>query len=111
MAAAPAARQLRAGLAQEAASRLAEPRSDWVQDWDAVPVPLGGETPPLVLEVYGWLNWATSGYMRKRPFDAVLLWRDGGNREVPPGGWVAREDHDRFLQAVIRAGWPDREPG
>ena len=48
--------------------------------------------------------------MRNRPFDAVLLQRDGGNREVPPGGWAAPEDHERVLRSVIRAAWPDREP-
>ena len=40
-------------------------------------------------EVYGWLCWANQGTTRglkNRPFDAVLLRRDGGNREVPPGG-------------------------
>ena len=36
--------------------------------------------------------------------------RDGGNREVPPGGWAAPEDHDRVLRSVIQAAWPDREP-
>ena len=57
-----------------------------------------------MVEVYGWLSWACSGTtrgMRNRPFDAVLLRRDGGNREVPPGGWAAPEDHERVLWAVI----------
>ena len=66
------------------------------------------------MEVYGWLSWATSGTtrgLRNRAFDAVLLRRDGGNREVHPGGGgVAREDQERVLRAVIWAGWPDREP-
>ena len=44
------------------------------------------------------------------PFDAMLLRRDGGNREVPPGGWAAPEDHERVLRSVIRAAWPDRGP-
>ena len=64
-------------------------------------------------EVYGWLCWANQGTtrrLRNRPFDAVLLWRDGGNREVPPGGWAAPEDHERVLRSVIRAAWPNREP-
>ena len=64
-------------------------------------------------EVYGWLCWANQGTtrgLRNQPFDAVLLWRDGGNREVPPGGWAAPEDHERVLRSVIRAAWPDREP-
>ena len=52
---------------------------------------------------------ATRG-MRNRPFDAVLLRRDGGKREVPPGGWAAPEDHERVLRSVIRAAWPDRGP-
>ena len=66
-----------------------------------------------MVEVYGWLSWASSGTsrgMRNLLFGAVLLWRDGGNREVPPGGGVTQEDHERVLRAVIRAGWPDGEP-
>ena len=77
------------------------------------PDPLGEETLPLVGEVYGWLCWANKGTSRRsrnRPFDAVLLRRDGGNREVLPGGWAAPEDHERVLRSVIRAAWPDREP-
>ena len=65
-----------------------------------------------MMEVYGWLNRATLGTtrgLRNRPFDAVVLRRDGGNPEVPPGGWVAREDYERVLRAVIRAGWTDQE--
>ena len=84
----------------------------WARDWDTVPDPLGGEALPVVMEVYGWLSLTTSGItrgLRNRPFDAVLFWIDGRNREVPPGGWVAREDHERVLRDVIRAGWPDRE--
>ena len=82
-------------------------------DWCTVPNPLGEEALPLVGEVYGWLCWANQGTtrgLRNRPFDAVLLRRDGGNREVPPGGWAAPEDHERVLRSVIRAAWPDREP-
>ena len=66
-----------------------------------------------MVEVYGWLSWAcsgTTGGIRNRPFDAVLLRRDVGNQEMPPGGGAAPEDHERVLWAVIRAGWPDREP-
>ena len=51
--------------------------------------PLGEEALPLVGEVYGWSCWANQGTTRgltNRPFDAVLLRRDGGNRLVPPGG-------------------------
>ena len=48
--------------------------------------------------------------MRNRPFNAVLLRRDERNREVPPGGVAAPEDHERVLRSVIRAVWPDREP-
>ena len=83
------------------------------RDWDTVPDPLGGEALPLVVKVYRWLRGACSGTtrgMRNRVFDAVLLRRDGGNRDVPLGGWAASEDHKRVLQAVIRAAWPDREP-
>ena len=82
------------------------------RDWDTVADPLGGEALPLVVEVYGWLSWASSGTareMRNRPFDAVLLRRDGGNREVPPRGWAASGDHETVLRAVIRAAWPERE--
>ena len=64
-------------------------------------------------EVYGWLCWAIQGTtrgLRNRPSDAVLLRRDGGNREVAPGGWAAPEDHERVLRSVIWAAWPDREP-
>ena len=61
--------------------------------------------------VYGWLgsSGTTSG-IRKGSSDAVLLQRDGGNRDVPQGGWVAQEDNKRVLWDVIRAGLPDREP-
>ena len=94
-------------------ARGAEEGRPWDRDWGAVPDPLGGETLPLVGEVYGWLCWANQGTSRRsrnRPFDAVLLRRDGGNREAPPGGWAAPEDHERVLRSVIRAAWPDREP-
>ena len=119
-AAAPAARESGAVPAQQAQEPQAEPargaegaRGDWARDWDAIPDPLGGEALPLVMEVYGWLSWATSGTTRgltNRPFDAVLLQRDRGNQEVPQGGSVAQEDHERVLRAVIRASWSDREP-
>ena len=75
--------------------------------------PWGVRPLPLVAEVYGWLSWACSGTtrgMRNRPFDAVLLRRDGANQEVPPGGWAAPEDHERVLWVVFPAAWPDREP-
>ena len=85
----------------------------WDRNWCTVPDPLGDEALPLVGEVYGWLSWAKQGTTRgldNRPFDAVLLWRDEGNREVPPGGWAAPEDHERVLRSVIQAAWPDRGP-
>ena len=94
-------------------ARAAGGARPWDQDWGTVPDPLGGEALPLVVEVYGWLSWASSGTtrgMRNRPFDAVLLRRDEGNREVPPGGWAAPGDHERVLRSVIRAAQPDREP-
>ena len=75
--------------------------------------PLGDEAHHLVGEVYGWLSWANKGTtrgLRNRPFDAVLLRRDRGNREVPPGGWAAPEEHERVLRSVIWAVWPDRGP-
>ena len=52
----------------------------WDRDWGTVPDPLRDEALPLVVEVYRWLSWANQGTtrgMRKRPFDAVLLRRDG----------------------------------
>ena len=101
------------GLAPEGALRPAEAGNDSVRDWRAISDHLGGEALPLEMEVYGWLSWATSGTtrgLRNRPFEAVLLRRDGGNREVPTGGGLAREEHGRVLRAVIRAGWPDRWP-
>ena len=91
----------------------AEGARSWHRDWDAVPDPLGGEALPLVVEVYGWLSWASSGTTRgmgNPPFDAVLLRRDGGNREGPRGGCTTPEDHERVLRDVIWAGWPDRQP-
>ena len=94
-------------------ARGAEGARPWDRDWGAVPDTLGGETLLLVVEVYGWLNWACSGTtrgMRKRPFDPVLLRRDWENLEVPPGGWAAPGDHQRVLWVVIGAAWPDREP-
>ena len=71
----------------------AKARDELVRGWDAVTDLRGGETLPMVLEVYGWLNWASSGHKRNRPFDAMLLRRDGGNHGVPPEGWVMQEDH------------------
>ena len=85
----------------------------WDRDWGTVPDPLGDEALPLVVEVYWWLSWANQGTTRgtrNRLFDAVLLWRDEGNREVPPGMWAAPDDHERVLRSVIRAAWPDSGP-
>ena len=118
-AAAPAVRGRGAAPAPQAQGPQGEPvqgaegARPWDRDWDAVPDPLGGEALPLVVVVYGWLSWACSGTtrgMRNRPFDALLLWRDGRKQEVPPGGWAAPENHERVLWAVIRAAGPDREP-
>ena len=123
MAAAPAAR----GSGAEPARVAAEPRAEPAQgadilhhqaedlapqgaprnegrDWIAIPDPLGGDALPLVMEVYEWLSWATSGTtggMRNRPFQTVLLRRNGGTRELPPGGFPAPEDHKTVLRAVI----------
>ena len=108
-----------AAPAPQAEGRQGEPArgargaGPWDRDWGTVPDPLGDEALPLVVEVYRWLSWACSGTtrgMRNRPFDAVLLRRDGVKREVPPGGWATLEDHERVLRSVIRAAWPDREP-
>ena len=70
-------------------ARGAEGAWPWDQDWGTVPDPLFDEALPLVGEVYGWLSWANQGTtrgLRNRPFDAVVLVRDGGNQEVPLGG-------------------------
>ena len=75
------------------------------------PRPLGGETLPLVLEVYGLLNLATSGYMRNLPFNGVRLWRDRGSLEVPSGGPVAQEDDESALGHVIRLDGPTGSRG
>ena len=106
-----------APLAQEPQAKPARgaggARGHAARDCDTISDPLGGEALLLVVEVYGWLGWATSATTRglkNRSFDAVLLRRDGGNREVPPGGRAAQEDHKRVLQGMIQAGWPDREP-
>ena len=91
----------------------AEGARPWNRDWGMVLDPLGDEALPLVGEVYGWLSWANHGTtrgLRNWPFHAVLLRRDGGNREVPPGVWAAPEDHERVLRSVIWAAWPDRGP-
>ena len=61
----------------------------WNRVLGTVADPLGDGALPLVGQVYGWLSWANQGTtrgMRNRPFDAVLLRRDGENQEVPPGG-------------------------
>ena len=34
----------------------------------------------------------------------------GGARKSPQGAWVAREDYEGVLRAVVREGWPDRGP-
>ena len=124
--AAPAARGHGAAPAPQAQGPEAEPprgaegAGDWDRDWDLIVNPLRGEALPLVMEVYGWLGLASSGTtrgMRNRPFDAVLLRRDGGNGKVPPegpggpggsqegppgrgSGWEARQGADV-------AGFPD----
>ena len=72
----------------------AKARNYGVQDSSAIPDPLGGKALRLLMEVYEWLWWATSGTnrgFRTRPVDAVLLRSYGGNREVPLGGpWPGR---------------------
>ena len=98
---------------QEEPARGAGGARPWDRDRGTVPDPLGEQAFPLVGEVYGWLSWANKGTtrgLRNRPFDAVLLRRDGGNREVPPGGWAAPEDQERVLRSVVWAAWPDRGP-
>ena len=108
-----AARAPRAQGPQGGWARGAEGARPWDRDWDTVADPLGGEALFLVVEMYGWLSLASSGTprgMRNRPFDAVLLRRDGGSREVPPGAWGAPEDHESVLRTVIWAAWPDWAP-
>ena len=108
-----AAPALQAQGQQGEPARGAEGARPWDRDWGRVPDSLGDGALPLVGEVYGWLSWANQGTtraLRNRPFDAVLLRRDRGNREVPPGGRAAAEDQERVLRSVIRAAWPDRGP-
>ena len=131
MAAVPAARHPSAEPARIAAAQVAqEPRAEpaegalgdphpaqardkGVQNWDAIPNPLGGKTLRVVLEVYGWLNWATLGYMRNRPFRALLLQRDERYGELPPRGLggpggprKGPPGHDSGRMAQPRAGVP-----
>ena len=85
----------------------------WCRDWGTFLDPLGDEALPLVGDVYGLLSWANQGTTRgmtNRPFNAVLLRRDRGNRKVPPGGSAAPGDHERVLGSMIRAASPDRGP-
>ena len=119
IAAAPAARGHGAAPAPQAQGPQVEPAPraegarDGDRDWDAIPNPLGGEALPLVMEICRWLGWVSAGTtrgMRNQPFDTVLLRRDRGNREVPPGGWLAQEHHERVLRSVIGTGSPNREP-
>ena len=81
-----------------------------MRDWDAISDRLADETVPVVREALGWLNWATSGYCRTRSFNDVLIWRDGGNQEVPLRGWIAQKVKERILWDIIRTGLPKREP-
>ena len=107
MNAAPAARGQGAAFAPQARGPHEEPArgaegarpSD--RDGDAVPNLLGSKALPLVVEVYGWLSFASSGATRRvrnRPFDTVLLRSDGRNREVPPEGWATQEDQERVAR-------------
>ena len=90
MAAAFAAQEPRAELARGAVGALRpdEAWDEWVRDWDAVPGPRGGESISVVLQVYGWLNWATSPYNRNQTFHTVPLRRDRGRQKGAPGGWL-----------------------
>ena len=91
MAAAPAAWGSGAAPAPQVQELQAEQArgAEGAWDWDAIQDPLGGKALPLVVEVYGWLGWATSGTtrgLRNGPFDAMLLREYRGIQEVPPGG-------------------------
>ena len=124
MAAAPAARGSGAALAPQAQKPQAEPargaegaRGGWARDWDADPDPLGGKALPLMMEVYGWLSWATSGttrWLRNWPFNAVLLiGRPRGPRKGPLGrdlGGVARPGADVASFPEGGGGAPPEEP-
>ena len=73
-----------------------------------MPDPMRGKALPLVMEVYGWLSWATSGTtrgMRNRPSEAVLLRNVGGKPEVPPGGCVDREDDESRDSGGMARPW------
>ena len=106
----PAARKPKAEPAQVAA-KASDLAGGWVRVWGTNPDSRGGVALPAVPEVLEWLNWATCRYRRKRAFDDVFLRRHGGDREAPPGGRMAREDHKRILRAIIHPGWPDRDSG
>ena len=100
MAAAPAARGSSAEparMAQEpqaesargasGAPRPTEARNEWVRDPRP---PLGGKALPLVLEVYGWLSWATSGTTRGLRNGPSMPCSSGGmgkTGKYPRGGW------------------------
>ena len=43
---------------------LLSPGASGCGTWTRSPTPLGGEALPLMMEVYGWLNWASSGITR-----------------------------------------------
>ena len=101
-------------MAPQARGRQAEPargaEGAWLsdQDWDAVPDLLGSEVLHLVVELYGWLSWASLGTtrgMRNRRFDAVLLRRDGGTPEgVGDPGGPREGPPDRDLGRVAKQG-------
>ena len=120
MAAAPAAGGQGAALApqargpQEELARGAEGARPWDGHWNAVHDPLGGQTLPLVVEVYGWLSCASSGAHQgdeemalqcRAPLEGWgelggapgVVGDPGGPGEGPPGcdlGGVARQGAD-----------------
>ena len=85
VASAPQVQEQRGGPA-----RGAEESRPWDVDWGAVPDPLGGETLPLVGEVYGWLCWANQGTSRRSAEPAPSMpCSSGGTEETerhPRGG-------------------------
>ena len=95
----------------EGAPHPAGAQDAWMRDWDAIPNPLGIEALSVVLEVLGWLNWATLGFRRNRWFNAVLLWRREENPYVPFGGRVALEDHKASSRPFFVRASPTKRPG
>ena len=100
---APTAKEPQAEPAR-AAAEAPDPAGGCMRQVSTIRKQQWGEPLPVVLEVLGWLQWATSWNKSNCTFDHVFLGRDGGNQDAPPGGWMAREDHGWTLHNIIHAG-------